>query len=145
MRKRAQPPSDRIGQKLHKVWLSGPHARVKSREYFGVGLMQRRLASAAGFSLLELLAVVTIIGIIAAMAISRVSAQAFDAKKKCCLQYTGDLNSAIEHFHFDRGGFPTQLSELEGEFYPEAIPACPVTNLPYQIDASSNRIQGHNH
>jgi prepilin-type N-terminal cleavage/methylation domain-containing protein len=98
-----------------------------------------------GFTLLELLAVVTIMGIITAMAVSRISTQALDAKKKCCLQFRADLNSAIERFHFDHGAFPTQLSDLEGEYYPETIPNCPVDNSAYQIDAASNWVQAHNH
>ncbi len=107
--------------------------------------MKRRCTYSAGFTLLEMLAVVTILGIIAAMAISRVSAQALDAKKKCCLQYKGDLNAAIEHFHFDNGAYPAQLSDMEGGAYAETIPNCPVNNSPYSIDSITNRIQGHNH
>lgn len=107
--------------------------------------MKQTRTRQTGFSLLELLAVVTILGIIAAMAMSRVSAQALDAKKKCCLQYKGDINSAIEHYHFDHGVYPTTLSDLQGQFYAESIPNCPVDNSAYSIDSTTHRIQGHNH
>jgi prepilin-type N-terminal cleavage/methylation domain-containing protein len=98
-----------------------------------------------GFTLLELLAVVTLIGIVSAMVITRVSAQALEAKKKCCLQYKGDLNSAIEHYYIMEGAFPAQVSDLYDKYYPEAIPNCPVTNTPYTIDPATNRIDAHNH
>lgn len=106
--------------------------------------MMRRKAN-LGFSLLELLAVVTILGILAATAMSRVSAQALDAKKKCCRQYKADLNAGIERYYFEHGSYPAQLSDLEGDIYADAIPNCPVDNSPYSIDATLHRITGHSH
>lgn len=99
----------------------------------------------SGFSLLELIAVVMILGILAATAMSRVSAQALDAKKKCCRQYKADLNAAIERYYFEQGAYPAQLSDLEGDIYTEAIPKCPVDNSPYAVEATLHRITGHNH
>ena len=107
--------------------------------------MTKRVKTRPGFSLLEMVAVVTILGIIAAMAMSRVSAQALDAKKKACLQYRADINSAIEHYYFDQAAYPTQVSDLQGTYYPEAVPNCPVDNSPYLIDGTTHRVQGHNH
>ena len=106
--------------------------------------MKRRKAN-LGFSLLELLAVVTILGILAATAMSRVASQALDAKKKCCRQYKADLNAGIERYYFENGGYPAQLSDLEGDIYTEAVPNCPVDNSPYSMDAIIHRITGHNH
>jgi prepilin-type N-terminal cleavage/methylation domain-containing protein len=110
----------------------------------GNDLMQPSIRRPA-FTLLEMLAVITIIGILAGLVISRVSVQAFEAKKKCCLQYKGDLNAAIEHFHFEQGTFPNDLSDLQGTYYPESIPQCPVDSAPYVMDPLSHRIQGHDH
>lgn len=98
-----------------------------------------------GFSLLEMLAAITIIGIISAIVLTRVSHHALDAKKKSCLQYKGDINNAIELYRFDFGTPPADLSDLEGTYYPQAIPPCPVTNLNYQIDGTAGRVIGHNH
>lgn len=98
------------------------------------------------FSLLELLAVVTIIGIIATIVVPRLSMHTFSAKQKACLQYRGDVNSAIERYMFDNGAPPTQLSDLEnGDYYPGTIPNCPADNTPYTIDPVTNRVAGHNH
>jgi prepilin-type N-terminal cleavage/methylation domain-containing protein len=110
-----------------------------------MALEMRMTSRNRGFSLLELLAVITIMGIIAALVITRISHQALDAKKKCCSQYCSDLNSAIEIYRFEQGAAPTSLSELEGEYYPEIIPKCPVNQVQYTIDATVHRVLSHNH
>jgi|CXWL01.1.fsa_nt_gi prepilin-type N-terminal cleavage/methylation domain-containing protein len=98
------------------------------------------------FSLLEMLAAVTIIAIIAAIVVPRIGLHAYAAKQKSCLQYRGDINAAIERYLFDNGVPPTQLSDLEnGDYYPGTIPNCPADNTAYTIDPSTNRIAGHNH
>ena len=51
----------------------------------------------------------------------------------------------IELYRFDFGTPPADLSDLEGTYYPQAIPPCPVTNLNYQIDGTAGRVIGHNH
>lgn len=98
-----------------------------------------------GFSLLELLAVVAILGIIAVVVVPRIGVQGFTAKAKVCSQYTSDINAAIERYYFDNGAFPSQLSDLTPEYYPEAIPPCPATGLPYTIDATKHTIVPHSH
>lgn len=123
-------------------WL--PHG-IQLQAIDGASGMRARLKTSAGFTLLELLAVVTIMGILAAAVMSRISTQAFDAKKKCCLQFKKDLNSAIEQFHFENGAYPAQLSDLYPVYYPEALPNCPVTNLPYAMDGGIHCIEGHVH
>jgi general secretion pathway protein G len=100
---------------------------------------------ARGFSLLELLAVVTIMGIIAVVIVPRIGGHTNEAKKNACFQYRGDLNSAIERYRFDHGSSPASLNDLTPDYYPEAIPPCPYTNGAYTIDATTGRIAGHNH
>lgn len=98
------------------------------------------------FSLLELLAVVTLIGIIASIVVPRISTSGYYAKKKACLQYRADINAAIERYMFDNGTPPTALSDLENDdYFPDTIPNCPADNTPYTIDPTTNRISGHNH
>ena len=98
------------------------------------------------FSLLEMIAVVTIIAIIASIVVPRVAFHAYDAKEKACYNYRADLNNAIEKYMFDNGAPPNQLSDLENsEYYPEAIPKCPADNTTYTIDPATSRISGHRH
>jgi prepilin-type N-terminal cleavage/methylation domain-containing protein len=98
------------------------------------------------FSLLELLAVVTIMGIMAAVILPRLSGQAVTAKSKVCTQYVGDINSAIEKYNLDNGVWPTSVNDLQDErYYPAEIPVCPVTNAPYVIDSTKHTVLYHNH
>jgi len=99
-----------------------------------------------GFTLLELLAVVTIMGIVATIVIPRISGQAVQAKKNVCHQFKSDLNNAIERYLFDTGKLPADLDDLrDDDHYPEAIPACPVANQSYALDPTTGRITGHEH
>lgn len=98
------------------------------------------------FSLLEMLAVVTIMAIIASIVLPRVAFHAFSAKQKACLKYRSSINSAIEKYMFDHGTPPTQLSDLESEdYFPESIPLCPTDHTAYTIDPTTHRVSGHNH
>ncbi|MBC8354271.1 MAG: prepilin-type N-terminal cleavage/methylation domain-containing protein [Planctomycetes bacterium] len=98
------------------------------------------------FTLLEMLAGVTIIAIIASIVVPRVAFHAFSAKEEACSQYRGDLNAAIERYMFDHGAAPAQLSDLaNSNYYPADIPKCPADNTVYTMDPASQRISGHNH
>lgn len=101
--------------------------------------------SRSAFTLLEMLAAITIIGIIAAVVLPRISVQAFDAKGKVCSQYVSDINSAIEQYYLDKGSFPTTVSELVPDYYPDVIPVCPAGGGAYTIDSTSKRVPSHSH
>jgi general secretion pathway protein G len=97
---------------------------------------------ASGFSLLELLAVVTILGVIAAIVIPRISVSADAAKQAGTLQYRSDLNDSLERYYFETGGFPPDLETLKTQgYYPEAIPLNPVTNQPFQLNSATGRVK----
>jgi len=95
-----------------------------------------------GFTLLELLAVVTIIGVIAAITIPRISSSTHSAKEECSNQYRADLNAALERHHFDTDSFPPDLDALHTTgYYAEPIPLDPLTNLPFQFDVATGRVK----
>lgn len=106
----------------------------------------RRHKNRHGFSLLELLAVVTIMGILVVIAVPRVSLHASRAKIESSKQYKADLNAAIERYYFEQGAYPTDLSVLaNSEYYPADIPKCPVDDSAYTVDATTHRVSGHEH
>jgi len=98
------------------------------------------------FSILEMLATVTIIAVIASIVVPRLAFHGFTAKKTACSQYRADINSALERYMFDNGSPTLQLSDIEnGDYYPGTIPNCPADNTAYTIDPTTYRISGHNH
>jgi general secretion pathway protein G len=96
-----------------------------------------------GFSLLELLAVVTILGIIAVVVIPRIGVSSSTAKKNADAQNKAEINSAVERWVFEKGTYPaSDLSDIGGDadYFPSGLPTNPVTGKAYTLDAN-NRAQ----
>ena len=79
-----------------------------------------------GFSLLELLAVVTILGISALVVIPRISVSSTTAKQNACFQNKAEINSAVERYYFENGSLPADTTAL-GAYFPDGVPSCPVS------------------
>jgi general secretion pathway protein G len=96
------------------------------------------------FSLMELMAVVVIIGALAALLVPRAVAARREAAEKACYHNRALINSAIERYAVEHNHYPADLSTLnEPEYFPEGIPSCPISNHAYAIDGASNRVSGH--
>ncbi len=100
----------------------------------------------SGFSLLELLAVVTILGIIAAIIVPRVTVSTSTAKEKVRDHQMATINAAIERFYIDTGDFPTP-TEFTGtgfgqnvSYFPDSIPVNPVTTSAYSYNTTTHRV-----
>lgn len=99
-----------------------------------------------GFSLLELLAVTTIIGVIASVVLPRIGESASNAKGKVCLEYKAQLNVASEKFFINNGKTAKVVNQLEEEsYYGDTVPVCPVDGRPYKLNPISGRVIGHKH
>ncbi|MBX7168046.1 MAG: type II secretion system GspH family protein [Pirellulales bacterium] len=96
----------------------------------------------SGFSLLELLAVVVILGIIAAVVVPRVTVSSSTAKSKVNVHTAATLNSAIERYYIDNGSWPANLAALVPTYLPGGVPTNPVDGSAYGIDATSHRVTG---
>ncbi|MFT5524262.1 MAG: prepilin-type N-terminal cleavage/methylation domain-containing protein [Pirellulaceae bacterium] len=82
----------------------------------------------SGFSLLELLAVVTILGIIAVVVIPRISVSAGVAKTNAHKQNIAEINSAVERWYFEKGTWPAaDLSDIiaDSNYFPDGLPKNP--------------------
>jgi general secretion pathway protein G len=96
------------------------------------------------FSLLELLAVVLIVGIIAAVVIGRIAITGATAKENACSRNKAEINRVIERYYFDNGVWPADISDIASSpDFPEGLPVCPASGAAYAIDPVTNRVQGH--
>jgi len=102
-----------------------------------------------GFTLLELLIVIVILGIIAAVIIPRFTVSATEAKKNTCAQNVANLNTQVERWYFEKGAWPkADLTDIgaDMDYFPDGIPKCPVDDSAYAIDGlTTHRVTGHTH
>jgi general secretion pathway protein G len=102
-----------------------------------------------GLSLLELVAAITILGILAAIVMPRFGDSAKGAKKAAC--HTNKMNIEVQTqlWFRKKNAWPaTNLSDIGADrnFFPDAaVPTCPVDGSAYTIDASTHRVIGHTH
>ena len=97
----------------------------------------------SAFSLLELLAVVVILGIIALVVIPRINFSAATARENSCFQNKAEINAAIERYYFNNGSLPA-LTDLDvPSYFPDGLPVCPETGNAYTLDATTGRVSGH--
>jgi prepilin-type N-terminal cleavage/methylation domain-containing protein len=96
-----------------------------------------------GFSLLELLAVVTILGIIAVVVIPRISTSSAKAKANADKQNRAEINSALERWYFEKGSYPKDLTVIGGDvnYFPNGLPKNPVDDTDYTLNTTTNRVK----
>ena len=98
----------------------------------------------SGFSLLELLAVVVILGIIALVIVPRISFSSVTAKENACFQNKAELNSAVERYYFENGALPAALADINTPtYFPDGVPNCPTSGNAYSLSAVTGRVTGH--
>jgi prepilin-type N-terminal cleavage/methylation domain-containing protein len=100
-------------------------------------------AKRKGFSLLELLAVVTILGIIAVVVIPRISVSSAKAKTEANKQNIAEINSAVERWYFEKGTWPADnLSDIgaDANYFPNGIPVSPVDGSAYTLNSTTHRV-----
>lgn len=83
-------------------------------------------SSASGFSLLELIVVVTIIGILASVAIVNVKFAQRKAAEAALKDNLFQMRKAIDNFYADKQRYPSDLNELVPN-YLRRIPPDPIT------------------
>jgi len=109
--------------------------------------MPRPTKSIPAFSLVELLAVVAVLGIVAMILVPRLTGGGAPAKSAACKTNKADIEVQVELWRHNTGSLPaTNLSDIGANltYFGSGLPVCPVDGSAYTID-STGRIVGHNH
>ena len=101
-----------------------------------------------GLSMLELLACITIMGILAAVLVPRISVGTSDTKSGSCHVQREVIEVQAALWHRSHGSWPAAgLNDIgaDRDYFPDGLPECPVDGSAYQINASTGKVIGHNH
>ncbi len=86
------------------------------------------LGNAAGFTLIELMIVMTIIGILAALSVPNYKIGLIKAREAVLREDLYTIRSAIDQFAADQARYPSSVKELANQHYLRSIPKDPFTS-----------------
>jgi general secretion pathway protein G len=100
----------------------------------------------AAFTLVEAMVVVVFLGILAAIAIPRVSQATTSPQIRACRTNVALLNTQIEIYHLNTGQWPKNLKAIaqDTSYFPDGQPTCPF-GTKYKYDKNSHSILSHTH
>lgn len=107
--------------------------------------MQHR---AAAFSIVELLAVVTILGVLAVIILPRVNSHISEGNREACFMNRGEIETQVQLWRRNEGSLPAaNLSDIgaDPEYFPDGLPTCPAGGGTYTIDTTTGHVIGHTH
>lgn len=94
--------------------------------------------------MLEMLAVVVIIGLIALVVVRRIVLSRGMCQENACFQNRAAINGAVEYYYLMNGTWPSDLSDIGAlPSFPDGLPDCPVSGAAYAIDETTHRVAGH--
>ena len=100
-----------------------------------------------GFTVIEVILIVLLIGVLAAVAIPRISVSSKTAKINSCQMNRSTINKQVELFFAVEGTWPEDsMSDIKSNvsYFPDGVPTCPVDLTSYRLEPSPvNRVIGH--
>lgn len=116
--------------------------------------LKKILKNKKGFTLVELMVVVAILGVLVAVAVPVYNNVTDNAKKNTCETNIRTIESAVAMYHAEVGGWPTDVAALTGTFgdnneygpYLLETPSCPFDSTKgYTITNGVVSCQGGTH
>jgi general secretion pathway protein G len=89
--------------------------------------VKQRNRQQSGFTLIELIVVVTIIGILAAVAVSNVKWAQTKAREAALRHDLFEFRKSLDDYYADKQKYPESLQALQQEHYLRNIPKDPIT------------------
>jgi general secretion pathway protein G len=103
--------------------------RFRLSNLSGTANATRRRGGASGFSLLELLVVITIILILMGIAVARYERSVIRSREAALKQDLFVMRNAIQQYTLDKEAGPTSLDDLVSSKYLGAVPNDPITRV----------------
>ena len=105
--------------------------RVKNLRWMGPSIKSGSdvwpISSSKGFTIIELMIVVTIVGILATLAVPSYHAAIVKAKEGALRQDLFSLRDVIDQHRADKGKYPETIQALVSAGYLRRVPADPIT------------------
>jgi general secretion pathway protein G len=101
-----------------------------------------RARGAHGFTLLELMIVVSVVGILATLAVPSYQSSVMKAKEAVLRQDLSTFRDVLDQHRADRGKYPPSLSALVSTGYLRAIPKDPFTGATTTWQEITDPVEG---
>jgi general secretion pathway protein G len=107
-----------------------------------IGIGKRKVRGADGFTLIELMIVVSIIGILATLAVPSYQSSVVKAKEAALRQDLSTFRDVLDQHKADQGKYPPSLVALVSAGYMRGIPKDPFTGATTTWQEISDPVEG---